>query len=216
MYARKNRSGCSLLFLLVVAVAGGILFYILDNQQTLTPTPAASAVTTPTLTPQAVAASTATPVFEAQPEDETETIARTAPRLVVPRAGINQMIVTAFLDGQSWDVSTLGMNVGHLQGTSWVGEGRNVVLSGHVEMSDGRRGIFGNLDELVEGDLIIVNDQGESVQYAVVDKYSTTPDDLTPIYPTQSERLTLITCGDYDFLGDSYLERLIVVAERVS
>lgn len=205
------------MFLLVVAVAGGIIFYVLDNPPTLTaPAPASNADSTATMTPQVVAASTATPVFEPEAASDAQTVSQTAPRLVVPRAGINQMIVTAFLDGQSWDVSTLGMNVGHLQGTSWVGEGRNVVLSGHVEMSDGRRGIFGNLDELVEGDLIIVDEQGETVQYAVVNKYRTTPDDLTPIYPTETERLTLITCGDYDFLGDTYRERLIVVAERVS
>lgn len=206
------------MFLLVVAVAGGIIFYVLDNPPTLTaPAPASNADSTATMTPQVVAASTATPVFEPEAAAaDDRTVSQTAPRLVVPRAGINQMIVTAFLDGQSWDVSTLGMNVGHLQGTSWVGEGRNVVLSGHVEMSDGRRGIFGNLDELVEGDLIIVDEQGETVQYAVVNKYRTTPDDLTPIYPTETERLTLITCGDYDFLGDTYRERLIVVAERVS
>jgi sortase (surface protein transpeptidase) len=44
----------------------------------------------------------------------------------------------------------------------------------------------------------------------------TTPDDLTVLYPTTDERLTLITCDSYDFLQDAYLERMVVIADRIA
>jgi sortase (surface protein transpeptidase) len=54
---------------------------------------------------------------------------------------------------------------------------------------------------------------GERRVFIVTEIRTTTPDDLSPIMPTRSERLTLITCGAYDFFQDAYLERLIIVAE---
>lgn len=135
--------------------------------------------------------------------------------LFIPSAAILSDIVQAYLDGQSWDVSQLSTNVGHLEGTAWVDRPGNVVLSGHVEMSDGRRGVFASLDELQEGDLLVLTSEGVEYTYVVTDVYITEPDDLAPLQPTTSEhRLTLITCGAYDFFSDAYLERVIVVAER--
>jgi len=42
------------------------------------------------------------------------------------------------------------------------------------------------------------------------------PDDLTPLYPSTTEQLTLITCGSYNFFSDEYEIRTVVVAERLS
>jgi LPXTG-site transpeptidase (sortase) family protein len=82
-------------------------------------------------------------------------------------------------------------------------------------MSDGRPGVFANLGELARDDIIVVTTNGEEHRYIVTDVYSTIPDDLQPLMPTTSDRLTLITCNSYDFFTDSYLERTIVVAERL-
>lgn len=137
--------------------------------------------------------------------------------LLIPRTGAIAPITQVYLDGQSWDVSNLGMNIGHLQGTSWVTGTApgNIVLSGHVELSDGRRGIFAGLDEMQIGETIILTRNGADHYYRVVDMMTVAPDDLTPVYPTQDERLTLITCTGYDFFSDTYEERQVVVAERV-
>lgn len=135
--------------------------------------------------------------------------------LFIPSAGIYSQIVQVYLDGNSWDVSGLGINVGHLQGTPQFEEGGNVVLSGHVELADGRTGVFANLDELTIGDVIVVQQNGMEYTYSISEVYNTTPDDLTPLRPTTTNRLTLITCGAYDFFQDSYLERTIVVAELI-
>ena len=136
--------------------------------------------------------------------------------LFIPSAGIVGQVVETYLDGNSWDVSRLGQNVGHLQGTAWVDEPGNVVLSGHVELSDGRKGIFANLNELSEGDLVVISSDDVERRYIIISITTTTPDDLSPVYPSAEDRLTLITCSTYNFLLDSYLERTIIVAEPIA
>ncbi|MFW5691795.1 MAG: sortase [Chloroflexota bacterium] len=137
-------------------------------------------------------------------------------QIIIPSIAVNAPVVQTYLDGVSWDVSTLGMNVGHLQGTSWMSEiPGNIVLSGHVEMRDGRQGVFSGLDNLQPGDLIILQEGDVERRYVVVSIGETAPDDLAPVRPTLDERLTLITCDAYDFFSDSYLERTVVVATPI-
>lgn len=159
---------------------------------------------TPTLTPQ--------PAFT--PPIPADSIPANT-RLLVPSAGVLADVVRAYLDGESWNIDNLGENVGHLQGTSWVSERGNIVLSGHVELSDGRGGVFSKLNQVKVGDFIGLEVNGITYVYGVTDIHTTTPDDLSPIYPTSKPTITLITCGAYDFIQDSYLERLIVVAELI-
>ncbi len=137
--------------------------------------------------------------------------------ILIPTVGITASITQAYLDGTSWDVSHLGTSVGHLQGTSWVSDAPgNIVLSGHVELSDGRRGVFAELDQMSVGERIIITEDGEERVYMVVAISEVEPSDLTPLYPTEFERLTLITCGDYDFFSDEYQVRTVVIADRIS
>ncbi|HRF97683.1 MAG TPA: sortase, partial [Aggregatilineales bacterium] len=72
---------------------------------------------------------------------------------------------------------------------------------------DGTKGVFGLLDQAAIGDRIILRDGDVQLQYVITEVYVTTPEDLAPVYPTMSPRLTLITCGSYDFLSNQYLER---------
>ena len=138
-------------------------------------------------------------------------------RIVIPEVGISAQITTAFLDGVSWDVSRLGNNVGHLQGTAWLDDPvGNIVLSGHVELSDGRQGVFEPIDELRAGNLILITQGDEERTYMVTDVFEVSPEDLEPLYPTNFERLTLITCGGYDFFSDTYQVRTVVIADRLS
>jgi sortase A len=123
--------------------------------------------------------------------------------------------VQVYLDGVSWDVTNLGMNVGHLQGTAWLEDAGNIALSGHVELADGRAGVFASLHELKPGDLVVLRQGGSERRYSVTEVKTVQPEDLTPLYPTIEERLTLITCGNYNFFQDTYLERVVVVAQRI-
>jgi LPXTG-site transpeptidase (sortase) family protein len=124
-------------------------------------------------------------------------------------------VIEVFLDGNSWDIRNLGTNVGHLQGTAWLDTPGNIVLSGHVEMADGRLGVFATIEELAQGDLVVLQHGTEERRYGVREISRVAPDDLRVLYPTQSEQLTLITCDAYDFFQNAYLERVVVVADRL-
>lgn len=133
-----------------------------------------------------------------------------------PTAGIDTSVIQSYLDGTSWDIADLGTYAGHLQGTAWMNEPGNIVLAGHVEMSDGRKGIFARIEDLKIGDPLILSQARQRQTYAVKQVLTVNPDDLSVLYPTTSEQLTLITCTNYDFIQDVYHERYVVVAERIS
>jgi sortase A len=190
-------------------MVGGIAFLIFDGLRTSsTPisTPSIPTIEQPTSTPQVIVQQP-TASITATPTPAPKTVS-----LVIPSLAVNAPIIDVYLVDGIWDVSLLGVNVGHLQGTARVGEVGNVVLSGHVELRDGHKGVFSLLSQAVIGDRVIVVDGGIQTQYVITEVYTTTPDDLTPVYPTIEPRLTLITCGSYDFFSNQYLERTIVVA----
>jgi len=209
----------------MIGVMSGIIFLVYDQSRPtlmLDHTPTQTAI--PTSVGVASVNASPTPQFSealAVTPSPTPVIARDLgpdienAALVIPNAGIVAPIVRAYIGSGSWDVSNLGNNIGHLEGTRWIPESGNVVLSGHVELSDGRQGIFANLHELQTGDRIIITQNGNDYHYDITSVGSVNPTDLTPIYPSSDNRLTLITCGSYDFISDSYLERIVVVAEQV-
>ncbi|MCA9886852.1 MAG: sortase [Anaerolineae bacterium] len=239
MYGRRRGLNfTSLISLIIVGIVAGVVFVMVDNQQ---PSPANTqmgdnqTIVTPTIyveptIPQETPATTmptnqptdsppdSTAANVGQPLNSDDFLPEIpeGTSLFIPSAGIYAPIVQAYLDGTSWDVSRLGTNVGHLEGTSWFNEPGNVVLSGHVELADGRQGVFATLDDLQVNDIIVLNSNGQERRYIITNIDSTSPDDLSPVMPTTEDRLTLITCGNYDFFQDSYLERLIVVATPIS
>lgn len=207
MYQRNRKN--PLPFLILIGIVAGIVFVILDQRTTQ---PTTENITTPqSAQPTQVELDTPTPSSTIVP---TPPSAAQSARLLIPAAAVSSPIIPVYLDGTSWDVSKLGVNVGHLQGTAWFNQVGNVVLSGHVELSDGRRGVFASLEDLLVGDTIIVEYEGTQRRYTVTEITKAAPADLTPLYPAQIERLTLVTCDSYDFLSDSYLERTVVIAER--
>ena len=138
-------------------------------------------------------------------------------RLFIPKADVLSDIVPVFLgDNGSWNIQFLGDNVGHLQGTGWIDVPGNIVLAGHVERSNGTPGIFAALRNLAYGDDVILVIEGVQRTYSVNGMHETDPQDLSVLYPTSVDQLTLITCDAYDFVTNTYLERMVVTAVRVS
>lgn len=209
MYRRRlssRRSASSITPLIVLGVVFGLGFVILDRWRNppadVPPAPTLAPTIEATLAPTIPPLPTATPIAKAN--------------LIAPTAGINAQVVNVYLDGTSWDVSSLGEKVGHLEGTAWFGKPGNIALAGHVEMRDGRPGIFARIDEVKEGDPIILRLDAVEQRYSVTEILRVEPDDLSVIYPSTTEKITLITCDDYDFIQNAYLERVVIVAERVT
>lgn len=179
----------------------------IQNQPAAVPPPTLQSILTlaPTL-----------PLPTAAPTTQASPTAMPLASLLIPSAGVNANIVSVYLGAVSWDVSALGGNVGHLEGTAWFGRPGNIGLAGHAEMSDGRPGVFASLDKLTPGDPIILMQGGREQRYRVREVRRVAPQDLTVLYPTTSEQMTLITCDDYSFVQNTYLERIAVIADRVA
>lgn len=222
----RQRTGGGLLPLVLIGVMGGLVFLGLsllfgrdggsDDPQDEAPAAvvddagrAPDAATTPDSSAPAETSGQAQVVAQPQVAGQLGDA-----RILIPALAVNAPIVQTYLNSGSWDVSNLGMNVGHLEGTMWLDDmPGNVVLSGHVEMRDGRQGVFAGLENLAEGETILLQHNGEMRRYRVVSVSNVAPDDLNPVRPTTDERLTLITCDNYDFFQDSYLERTVIIAE---
>jgi len=143
-------------------------------------------------------------------------------QITIPSIQVEAPIVPVYIrefpNGEvTWDVSDLRMSVGHFEGMPFVGQGGNAVLGGHSERARGEADIFYNLHQVSVGDEIIVTANGEEYHYEVQRVFSVDPQDLSVLYPTHSERLTLITCDLASFQEESgsYGRRVVVVADRV-
>jgi hypothetical protein len=112
-----------------------------------------------------------------------------------------------------------------------VGEGRNVVMSGHVDYwntgPNGTAGpaVFYDVPNMAPGEVIrLVGENGEDYEYAVEwTKQYDVATELTPdviqteiVGDTGQESLTLITCGgDFDAATGEYLKRWVLRANRI-
>ncbi len=134
--------------------------------------------------------------------------------LSIPSLGVTAPIVHLAVDNGTWDVHNLGNNAGHLLGTAWFDNAiaGNIVFAGHVELRDGTRGIFAGLSSVPTGESIVIHSGSWSRRYLIEASYETDPSDLGPLYASQREIVTLITCSDYDWLGNTYHRRHVVVA----
>lgn len=117
--------------------------------------------------------------------------------------------------GLIWDVQSLGDNVGHLQGTTWLDKTGNIGLAGHATAADGAPSVFNSLPSIQRGDSIIVIEGGIEREYRVIRYFHTSPSNTAVMGRTTTDTLTLVTCSGYSLASRSYQKRFIVVAERV-
>lgn len=134
-----------------------------------------------------------------------------ATRLVIPRLNLDTPVVLSPIENQTWKVEHLGAHsVGHLEGTAPPGSDSNIVLAAHVTVSKDVYGPFAALSDLGPGDQIYIYYGADVFEY-LVDDYQTV--DRTAIqvtHPTQTGRVTLITCSNWSDADGRYLDRLVV------
>lgn len=157
-----------------------------------------------------------------RPEDvlPTPTADRTAPvrQIMFPEVSVGAPIIPAGRVRGTWETRHLGDSVGHLVGTAWLDSpGGNIVLAGHVESFTGAPGPFAYLFEAKLGDLVVLSEgtgqQRREERYRVTRIEHVAPNDVSWLAQDGISRITLITCTDWDFNSESYLGRLVVVAE---
>jgi sortase A len=124
-------------------------------------------------------------------------------RLKVPAARIDTIV----FGGADPDVLEKGP--GHVPGTELPGEhtaSHNCVITGH------RDSHFRNLGWLKPGHEIELDAPAGNRRYRVVSREIVTPSTVRVMQPSGSERLTLITCYPFNWVGPAP-KRLVVVAE---
>lgn len=140
--------------------------------------------------------------FDTLSADGTEAMARVR----IPRIQVDLPIF------HGTDEETLSRGIGHLYGSSLPvgGPGTHSVLTGHNGFVQAT--LFDDIDELVEGDIIVVTTLGEDLYYEVDQTTTVLPDEAEDLRQVAGkDYLTLVTCTPTGV----NTHRLLVRAERV-
>lgn len=142
-------------------------------------------------------------------------------RIIIQSIGVNAGVFTYGLDAdQVPEVPLNGSDVAWYDFSAPPGTGSNAVFAGHVTW--GGRAVFYDLGDVGIGDTISLRtDDGTELTYVVSDSFLVDPNDpnaLGVMAPTESDVITLITCGgSFYYTGDpvfngDYTHRRIVRA----
>lgn len=142
--------------------------------------------------------------------------ASTAIGLAIPALDVQTTVVgVPLVDGQ-WDVSWLGDQAGHLQGTTWPTWVGNSVLTGHVWDSDNTPGVFAELHNLKYGDRVEIRADGRTYVYEVRSSQLVSQKNLNILKRNDGYAwLTLLTCEGFDPGTGNYNYRRAVSAVLV-
>ncbi len=123
-------------------------------------------------------------------------------RIEIPRVGVSATV------REGVDDSTLAVAVGHVTGSARPGEAGNVVLAGH------RDSFFRGLRRIRKGDRILIRAPGRPVEYSVDSTEVVGPRETRVLAKTADDRLTLVTCYPFGFVGRAP-KRFVVTASRI-
>lgn len=149
--------------------------------------------------PTTVAPSTATPATVPVRLVEGEAAAV----IDIPKIGLDEVVV------EGVGVEELKKGVGHYPDTRLPGEKGNAALAGHRTTYGAP---FNRIDELDNGDPIMVTTRAGTFRYEVMEKKIVSPEEVSVLDDTADDRLTLTTCNP----KYSAAERLIVIGKLMS
>lgn len=216
-----------LLFLVEMAAVGGLVFVLLTGLSLLRNLnkEVASALVQPTLTPTAIIGAIVLPSGHTPPNapggvqpNEAEIPEHLRPlvqslanlplptpspeqavRIQVPAIHVDAPIV----QGDGWE--QLKKGVGQHIGTPNPGQPGNLVLSAHNDVFGE---IFRDLDQLKEGDPVIVYTNLRTYTYLIRQKQIVAPTQTDVMAPTQEPVVTLVSC--YPYMVDK--QRIVITA----
>ncbi|MEO6508969.1 MAG: class F sortase [Patescibacteria group bacterium] len=141
-------------------------------------------------------------------------------RIKIPKMYIDANIQQLGLTKEgAMDVPTNSVDTGWFNLGPRPGEIGSAVIDGHLDAKNGAPGVFYNLNELIPGDKLYIEDQnGKSIAFMVRESRTYDPkDDVPDVFnQTDGKHLNLITCdGAWDKGERSYSKRLVVFTDRV-
>ena len=138
--------------------------------------------------------------------------------LHIPALGVSQSIVELPLENGRWQVSSLGEQVGRLDGTGTLpGDTLAPVFAGHMTFPASaalETGAFANLQYATYGTEVIYEVNGTETRYTVTEISRVAPSDVERLFLEDGESILLTTCTDWDVDGRLYTNRLLVRAVR--
>lgn len=140
-------------------------------------------------------------------------------RLKIPKINVDTTIETVGLTSQG----DMGVPKG-IENTGWYmfgprpGEKGSAVIDGHYGWIDGKSAVFNNIDKLLKGDILYIEDEkGVITKFVVSASRTYSPsDDAEAVFRSNDGKahLNLITCqGTWDNSERTYSNRLVVFAE---
>ena len=118
-------------------------------------------------------------------------------RFEIPRLKLSYVL----LEGA--DDRTLDKSIGHVEGTSFIGQAGNVSIAGH------RNTHFRRLEWIRRGDEIVLTSPEGSFRYLVEWTRLFTPDDVQVLDPSHGPAVTLITCFPFEYVGAAPLRFIV-------
>ncbi|MEE9142605.1 MAG: class D sortase [Gammaproteobacteria bacterium] len=122
--------------------------------------------------------------------------------LAIPKLGLTVPVY------EGTNALVLNRGVGHIVGTPEAGDAGNFGIAGH------RDGYFRGLKDIKVGDSIEVQTLTDILTYTITDVFIVDKDDNSPLAPTETPTITLVTCYPFYFVGHAP-ERYIVWGELV-
>lgn len=115
----------------------------------------------------------------------------------IPRLKLSYVLL------EGTDNRTLDKSIGHVEGTSVVGESGNVGIAGH------RNTHFRKLEWVRRGDQIVLSQGGKVYSYRVEWIRLFHPDDMQVLDPEHGPAVTLVTCFPFEYVGAAPLRMIV-------
>ncbi|MDF2880432.1 MAG: sortase family protein LPXTG-site transpeptidase [Clostridiaceae bacterium] len=106
--------------------------------------------------------------------------------MTIPKINLNVAI------GEGVDLETLKYAVGHFPGTGQPGQAGNFCVAGHRSYTYSE--YFNRLNEVTNGDEIIIKTKKGEYKYKVYNSFVVEPSEVSVLNPTKDATLTLVTC----------------------
>ncbi len=125
-------------------------------------------------------------------------------KLVIPSIGLSQIVLEDSTPG------SLAFGPAHILGTSSPGDDGNIAIAGH------RDSYFRNLCKINVGDEIQLETQTDDIAYTVVSCNIAQPEEISWLDSAGENRITLITCYPFNFVGNAPMRYVVVGVEIIS
>lgn len=137
--------------------------------------------------------------------------------LIIPMLALTRTITPVPVNQTGWDVTNLDDAVGWLTGTGeQPGAAWAMAFTAHASRQNGTAGPFGYLWRVPLQAEIMYQWGNTTHVYQVVDKRWIAPGDTRAVFIADGNALLLVTCDGWNFLDQTYTQRLLVVAQQVN